>query len=179
LTLKQLDGKDSPPALLKLAGDPVVREFALRALTDRTKELKGLDARPFVAALADASPRVRAQALISLARLGDVSVARSILPLTARPKGSVMPAKKPQHAQPDPGRVLPHLAVRALVALGAADACLEALDGPHASGALWALRYMHDSKAVEGLIRKLGTVRSTQLRRGILATLVRLYHREA
>src|SRR5262245_59602801 len=85
-TLKQLDGKDSHPALLKLAGDPVVREFALRALTDRTRELKGLDPRPFVAALADGSPRVRAQALISLARLGDVSAARSILPLTARPK---------------------------------------------------------------------------------------------
>src|SRR5262249_15709723 len=46
-------------------------------------------------------------------------------------------------------------------------------------GALWALRYMHDSKAVEGLIRRLGTVRSTELRRGILAALVRLYHREA
>jgi putative membrane-bound dehydrogenase-like protein len=178
-TLKQLLGKDSHPALLKLAGDAAVREFALRALTDRKKELQGLDTKPFVAALADPSPRVRAQALISLARLGDGSTARSILPLTARPKGSVMPARKPVHAQPDPDRALPHLAVRALVSLGAADACLEALDGPYAQGALWALRYMHDSKAVEGLIRRLGAVRSTQLRRGILATLVRLYHREA
>ena len=48
-----------------------------------------------------------------------------------------------------------------------------------ARGALWALRYMHDSKAVEGLIKKLGTIRSPELRRGILATLIRLYHREA
>src|SRR5207244_6757171 len=32
-TLKQLDGKDSHPALLKLAEDAAVREFALRALT--------------------------------------------------------------------------------------------------------------------------------------------------
>ncbi len=46
-------------------------------------------------------------------------------------------------------------------------------------GALWAMRYMHDSKAVEGLIRKLGTTRAAELRRDILATLVRLYHREA
>jgi putative heme-binding domain-containing protein len=178
-TLKQLDGKDSHPALLKLAGDPVVREFALRALTDRKKDLKGLDTRPFVAALADRSPRVRAQALISLARLNDVSAAKSILPLTARPKGSAMPTTRPVHAQPDPDRVLPHLAVRALVSLGAVEACLEALDGPNASGALWALRYMHDRKAVEGLIKKLGTVRSADLRRAILTTLVRLYHREA
>src|SRR5262249_30833747 len=69
--------------------------------------------------------------------------------------------------------------VRALVALGAADACLEALDRPHARGALWALRYMHDRKAVEGLIGKLRTVRDSALRRDILATLIRLYHREA
>jgi putative heme-binding domain-containing protein len=38
---------------------------------------------------------------------------------------------------------------------------------------------MHDRKAVEGLIRKLGVVRSEELRRDILATLIRLYNREA
>ena len=177
--LKQLDGKDSHPALLKLADDAAVREFALRALTDRKKELAGLDTKLFVAALADESPRVRAQALISLGRLNDVSAAKSILPLTARPKGSVMPTKTPVHAQPDPDRVIPHLAVRTLVSLGAVDACLEALDGPHAQGALWAMRYLHDKKTVEGLIKKLGTTRSAELRRDMLATLIRLYHREA
>jgi putative membrane-bound dehydrogenase-like protein len=177
--LKQLDGKEAHPGLLRLAEDAAVREFALRALTDRKKELDGLDTRRFVAALADPSPRVRAQALISLARLNDVSAAKSILPLTSRPGGSVMPTRKPVHAQPDPDRVIPHLAVRALIALGAVDACLEAIDGPHARGALWAMRYMHDQRIVEGLIRKLATVRSLELRREILATLIRLYHREA
>jgi putative heme-binding domain-containing protein len=177
--LKQLDGKDSHPALLKLAEDRTVREFALRALTDRKPELGDLDAGPFVAALGDDSPRVRAQAVISLARLNKVETARNILPLTARPRGSVMPTKKPLQDQPDPDRVIPHLAVRALVSLGAVDACLEALDGPHADGALWAMRSMHNRQAVEGLIRKLGAVRSPELRRGILATLIRLYHREA
>ncbi len=44
---------------------------------------------------------------------------------------------------------------------------------------LRALRSLHDSKAVEGLIKKLPTTRSPQARRDILATLVRLYHREA
>jgi len=122
---------------------------------------------------------VRAQALISLARLGDASVARSIVPLTARPKDSPMPTKTPLHAQPDADRVIPHLAVRALVSLGATDACLDALDGPHAQGALWAMRYMHERKAVEGLIQKLRVTRSAELRRDILVTLIRLYHREA
>jgi putative membrane-bound dehydrogenase-like protein len=177
--LKQLDGRDSHPALLKLTEDAAVREFALRALTDRKKELDGLDPKPFVAALSDESPRVRAQTLISLGRLNDVSVAKQILPLTARPKGSVMPTKAPVHAQPDPDRVLPHLAVRTLVSLGAVDACLDALDGPYAPGALAALRWMHDRKAVEGLVKKLGTTRAADLRRDLLATLVRLYDREA
>jgi putative heme-binding domain-containing protein len=90
-----------------------------------------------------------------------------------------MPAKRPVHAQPDPDRVVPHLAGRALVALNAVDACLEALDGPHRDGALRALRSMHDKKAVEGLIKRLSTAWSPELRRGILATLIRLYHREA
>jgi putative membrane-bound dehydrogenase-like protein len=179
LALKQLDGKDSQPLLLKLTNDRDVREFALRALTDRKKELAGLDTKPFVAALSDPSPRVRAQALISLGRLNDVSAAKNILLLTARPKGSDMPTKKPVHAQPDPDRALPHLAVRTLISLRAIDPCLEAVEGPYAQGALWALRYLHDSKTVEGLIRKLGTIRSPELRRDVLATLVRLYHREA
>ena len=178
-TLKQLDGADSHKALLSLAEDAAVREFSLRALTDRKQELKGLDTKPFVAALADDSPRVRAQALISLGRLNDVTIAPGILPLTARPEGSVMPTRKEVHAQPDPDRVIPHLAVRTLVALGAIDACLDALDGADARGALWALRSMHDKKTVDGLVKKLGMIRSSELRREILGTLVRLYYREA
>jgi putative membrane-bound dehydrogenase-like protein len=177
--LKQLDGKESCTALLMLANDPALREFALRALTDRKNELDGLDTKPFIAALADASARVRAQALISLGRLNDVSAAKSILPLTARPTGTVMPTKTPVHAQPDPDRALPHLAVRTLIGLGAVDACLDALDGPYAPGALGALRYIHDQRAVDGLIKKLATVRSVELRRDVLATLIRLHHREA
>ena len=42
-TLKQLDGKDSHAAMLKLAETSAVREFALRALTDRKHEAEGLD----------------------------------------------------------------------------------------------------------------------------------------
>jgi putative membrane-bound dehydrogenase-like protein len=178
-TLKQLDGRSSHPSLIRLAEDDAVREFALRALTDRRTELDGLDARPFVAVLSDASPRVQAQALISLGRLGDVSAATSIIPLTSRPQGSAMPTTRPVQNQPDPDRIIGHLAVRALVALHAVDACVEALDGPHWQGALSAMRYMHDAETVAKLIKKLAVIRDTELRRGILATLIRLYHREA
>ncbi len=177
--LKQLDGVDSHAALLTLADDPKLREFALKALTDRRSELAGLDVQPFVAALADENLFTRAQALISLGRLGDASVAEQIIPLTSRAEGSVMPTQPPIHAQPDPDRVIPHLAVRALVALNAVDACLVAIDGPHHAGALRALRAMHDPHAVEGLIKRLSTAYSSELRRDILSTLIRLYHKEA
>ena len=90
-----------------------------------------------------------------------------------------MPTTRPVQAQPDPDRVLPHLALRALVSLRAVDACLEAIDGPYREGALRALRYLHEPKAVEGLIKKLNAAHSPEVRRDILATLVRLYHREA
>jgi putative membrane-bound dehydrogenase-like protein len=178
-TLKQLDRQGSHAALLNLADDATVREFVLRALTDRQTELAGLETKPFVARLADPSPRVRAQALISLGRLNDPRIAKSIVPLTSRPKDSPMPTQRPVQNQPDADRVIPHLAVRALVSLKAAEACLEALDGPHWQGALWAMRSMHEPQAVEGLIKKLATVRDLDLRRGILATLIRLDHREA
>src|SRR5262249_35066714 len=50
---------------------------------------------------------------------------------------------------------------------------------PDAGGALGARGYMHGRRAVEGLIAKLRTVRAVELRRDILATLIRLHHREA
>ncbi len=41
------------------------------------------------------------------------------------------------------------------------------------------LRSLHEPNAVEGLIKKLATTRTPEARRDLLATLVRLYHREA
>ena len=90
-----------------------------------------------------------------------------------------MPTKKPVNAQPDPGRVLPHLASRALIMLRAVDTCLDSIDGPHHEGVLRTLRFLHEPKAVEVLIKKLATTRSPEARRDLLSTLVRLYHREA
>ncbi len=177
--LKQLDGVAAHGVLLKLIGDEAVREFALRALADRKTELDGVEPAPFLAALADRSPRVQAQAVIALARLGDARVASSLVPLTSRPQGSAMPATRPINAQPDPERVVPHLAVRALIMLRAVDACLDAIDGPHYAGALRALRSLHEPRVVEGLIHKLMSTRSRERRREVLTTLVRLYHCEA
>ena len=178
-TLKQLEGADSQSSLLKLVDLPPVREFELRPLTAHGTEVEGVDLKPFVYALTNPSPCVRAQALISLGRLNNPAAAPSILPLTVREHGSVMPAERPIQNPPDPGRVLPHIAVRALVQLQAIDACLEALEGPYADGALWEMRYMHDRRTVEGLIKRLSAARTPELQRGLLVTLIRLYNREA
>ncbi len=177
--IKQLDGEKSHDFLLRIAGDGGLREFALRALADRRTQLSGVGTKPFLAALDDPSPRVRAQAIVALGRLGDPSVAARLIPLTSRPEGSPVPTARPVHAQADPDRAVPHLALRALIALRAVDACLNAIDGPHRAGALRALRALHEPKAVEGLIRKLAVTRDPSTRRDVLATLVRLYHREA
>jgi putative heme-binding domain-containing protein len=177
--LKQIEGIGSHASLRQLAQDDALREFALRALADRKSQLEGVEPAVFVAALADPSPRVRAQALIALARLGAPSVADRIVPLTMRPDGSSMPTERPISSRPDPDRAIPHLAIRTLVQLRAIDACLNAIEGPYREGALRALRSLHDPRTVEGLITKLTHSRGEEVRRELLATLARLYRREA
>ncbi|MGF1581428.1 MAG: NPCBM/NEW2 domain-containing protein [Gemmataceae bacterium] len=314
-TYKQLLGAKASPALVTLTKDETVREYALRALTDRMTQLQGVPTQVFVDALKDKNPRVQLAAMIGLGRLGNSEVAAALLPLATTKKaakkrqGFRVAVKKRQvadiqhditgakklylvvgdsgdgngndHAdwveprlvgpegemkltdlkwvsakagwggvyvnrncrnQPmrirkkqkvkygigthsvsiieynlpkgyttfkaqgsldesckgqgtvtfmvfadevpelfgstsDPASVLPHIAVRTLAELNATDACLQALDGPHRDAALWALRYMHNKKAVAGLIPRLRTS-DVERRRGILKTLIRLYFKE-
>ncbi len=179
-TLKQIDGAASHDFLAELTKDAAVREFAMRALTDRKSQLKNVSSELFVANLDGEDPRSTAQALISLGRLADSRSAAAILPWTRRAPASDSepPSKKAPHAQPDAERVIPHLAVRALVEMNAVEACLKALNGEMAEGALWALKYMHADTAVDGLVRQLGATREISRRQAILTTLIRLYHQE-
>lgn len=177
-TLKQLAVESSSKVLLGLLKDPDVREHALRALTDRKAGLDKLPLEPFMAALKDENPRVRGQALICLGRIGRSEAGEAIIPLTARASYQPKPTAEPLYKQADPGRVIPHLAIRALQNTNSVEACLKALEGPHSVGALWALKYMHNEVAVSGLIRSLSSVRNSETRQEILTTLIRLYFRE-
>ena len=177
-TLKQILGADSNAALLKLLDDASIREPALRALTDDKAGLDKLPLEPFLVALKDENPRVRAQGLISLGRLGRAEAGKAILPFTQRPSGQPAPTAKPLYKQADPGRVIPHLAVRALESCNAVKACLEGIEGPYSAGAFWALKYMHNEEAVSGLIGGLSRTQNADTREEILTTLIRLYHRE-
>ena len=177
-TLAQFGDEASHAELLKMAKDDAVREFVLRALTDRRSALQGLPLAPFVEALQDTNPRVRAQALICLGRLGRAEAAAAMLPLTMRRPNEPKPTARPLHKQPDPGRVIPHLAVRALAGCDAVEACLDAIAGPYADGALATLKTLHKKEVVLGLTSQLSRVRDAARRRQILTALVRLYFRE-
>ena len=78
-TYKQLLGSDSNPALLELANDAVMKEFALRALTDRLTQLDGLSTAPLQEALQSKEARIQAAAAVSLGRDGKKQAADALL----------------------------------------------------------------------------------------------------
>ncbi|MEZ6124727.1 MAG: discoidin domain-containing protein [Planctomycetaceae bacterium] len=172
--------------------DEALREHCLRALADRRTDADSVPLKRFIDGLADAAhPRVQAAAIVGLGRLladrtpktptedKRTAVAQHLMALTDVPEVGASPdisADDWRNAHPE--RVLPHLAVKALVDIDAVDACIDALTGPHRSGALWALKSMHSKDAVDGLFRVLSTSRDETLRREIWTTLIRLYHRE-
>ena len=92
---------------------PDLREFAIKSLGDRKRSDPRADASAVAPYLSDPEPRVRLQAVIALGKIGQTEFAPQILPLTA-----------------DPDLIVAHVAVKALVALDAGEACLKGLDDP-------------------------------------------------
>lgn len=82
------------------------------------------------------------------------------------------------HATPNPEIILPHVAVQSVISLNAVDAALESVGTNRERAGLWALKYMHDTKAVDGLIQKFSNANSSLSQKRIATTLIRLYHRE-
>ena len=328
-TYKQMAGAEANAALTGLAGDPEVREWVLRSLTDRKSQMEGVGKKILVEALKDANPRVQVAAAVGLGRLGDPSVAKDLLAAATTGKGgepavapgppafeskvidkngsvsidvdvskfkelylvvtdggngtstdhaawfdpvfvnaagkkvdlktlkwksaksewgrigfglsatgevlktrggkpapkglgthadSVIVFPVPRgatrfqargglastsqngsvqfivsdslpvmkagggnegpHATPNPGILLAHVAVKALVDLRAAEACVAAVGTAQSEGALWALRLMHDPRAVQGMMDKYSSAPSNEVRLGIVTALIRLFHRE-
>ena len=143
---------------------PSVAEFAIKAVGDHGPAVPEDVARSIVKFLADPNPRVRLQAALAVGRFGRVAQATSLLPLTA-----------------DADPVVAHVAVKALVALNAVDACLKGLADPRlAPGASMALRQLHDPRVVAGLIRMVeGSSKDLGKHKPALAALARLYFAEA
>ena len=179
-TYAQAAGEKGTRNLVKLTQETEMREFALRALADRKSRLTAVPIEPFMQGLKDPSARVQAAAIVGLGRLGRPEAAPALLQVKV-PASFVAPAKGAEgpHATPNPAIVPAHLAVRSLVSLNAVDACVNALNTQNATLALWTMRYLHDPKAVDGLITAYQQVKDEKLKKEILTTISRLYKKEA
>ncbi|THH40487.1 DUF7133 domain-containing protein [Neolewinella litorea] len=165
--------------LEELSREDKMREFALRAMADRKDCLAEVPLEPYLTAVHDPNPRVQAAAIVGLGRLGKLEAAETLLEVTvpATVKAPEGEAEGP-HATPNSSIILPHLAVRSLVELGAVEESVQAIDD-NPELALWALQYFHDPAAVQGLITGYETHDHPELKKDILQTLARLYHQEA
>jgi putative heme-binding domain-containing protein len=166
--------------LVKLAEEEKVREFALRALADRKTCLQGLPLDPFIAGVTDPNDRVKSAAIVALGRIGNPEAAEELLKVKV-PASFKQPETGTEgpHATPNSAIILPHVAVKSLVKLNAVDAAVDAIGSENSTIALWTLRYMHDPKAVDGLIKAYSDTDNMELKAEILATLSRLYKKEA
>ncbi len=173
-TFKQLYGKSSTKSLVELTEDPVVREFALRALADRKSELEGVPLEPFLNGLKDPNPRVQLQALNGLARLNATSAAPQIY------AASTTWNLDRKGLGEGENNIVPHVGIKALVSLKAVEASLAALEDPATQKvALRALQEMHLPEVVDGLISVAnGATDDLPLLEGTLGALARLYHKE-
>ncbi|WP_347157305.1 DUF7133 domain-containing protein [Pontibacter chitinilyticus] len=179
-TYAQAAGESGIKNLVALTQEQEVREFALRALTDRTTHLASVPIEPFLQGVKDPSERVQAAAIVGLGRLGRMEAVPALLQVNV-PASFAAPVRGTEgpHATPNAPVIPAHLAVQALVKLHAVEACVNAIGTENSTLALWALRYMHDPKAVDGLMAAYQHTNDEAFRKQILTTLSRLYKKEA
>ncbi len=179
-TYTQITGASGIDNLVKLATENNMREYAIRALSDRKSIAKSVSPELLLSALSDPSERVQTAAIIALGRSGKPEVADALLK-TKVPADFAPPAKGTEgpHATPHASVIPAHVAMQALVSLNATEACVKAIGGENSTLALWTLRYMHNSKAVNGLIAASQRTHDKALQKEILTTLSRLYKKEA
>ena len=166
-TLKQIYGKDSTRYIAELVADPTVREFALRAMTDRRTQLEGVPLQPYLDALTDKDPRIVLQALIGLQRLNAKEHATAIL--------SASTGWKEEGSSPR----LEHTAIATLSSLGNVPALLAAAKDPATRElALRAARRIHTEECVKGLLQLVGGTDDADLQVDALIALARLHFKE-
>ena len=166
-TLKQALGEKSHAALARLAANPAVAAWAIRALTDHEAQLGSVPAAPLLAGLKSADARTRKEAAVALARLGQPSFAAPLAALLG-----------------DADPIVAHSTVKSLVRLRAADAAFAVVAeaaAPEArrTDALRVIQSLHDVKVVDRLIALLARERDEARRDGLIRTLCRLAFTDA
>ncbi|MGV3772048.1 MAG: PVC-type heme-binding CxxCH protein [Verrucomicrobiales bacterium] len=164
--LKQALGTEAARSLVEIAAMDDVKEFALRALTDRKEQMKGVPHDLLVEALKHQNPRIKRQALTSLARVGDRAGADQMIQLLT-----------------DGDEYVAHTAMQALILIKASDAAFAVLDNataptPLRERALLVVQELHDPAVVDELISRLGNEQNESKRLGLFIALSRLYHVE-
>ena len=176
----QINHEGTIDNLVQLSKENAIKEFALKALTDRKSRLENVPLAPFIEALSDSSERIQAAAIIGLGRLGKKEAVKALLQIPV-PSNTIVPEKGTEgpHATPNAPIIPAHLAVKALVSINAIDQCIEAVKSEESALALWALKYMHNNRTVDGLIEAYTTSTNDVFKKEILITLSRLYKQEA
>jgi putative membrane-bound dehydrogenase-like protein len=166
-TLKQALGEASHATLARLAGDPAVAAWAIRALTDRADQLGNVATAPLLAGLRSTDARTRKEAVVAVARLGRAENAPALATLLG-----------------DSDPVVAHTAVQALVRLQDSAVALAIVDdstAPEArrTGALRVLQLEHEERVVDALLARLAREKDATRRESLIRALCRLYYVEA
>jgi putative heme-binding domain-containing protein len=178
-TYAQITEEDGIENLVELTDDEIVKEFALRALTDRKEYIDKVPAEPFLSALEHPSDRVRIAAIVGLGRMKRPGTAQALLNIPVPASFQAPPPwTEGLHASPHSAIIPAHAAVKALVNIGATEAILDAVESEKNELALWALRYIHESQVPERLISIYESSDEAEFKRQILRNLARIYHKE-
>ncbi|MEO7412319.1 MAG: hypothetical protein ABIZ81_03090, partial [Opitutaceae bacterium] len=166
-TLKQGLGEASHAFLARLAADPSISAWAIRALTDREDQLARVPEAPILAGLRSGDSRTRLEAIVAVARLGRPALAAAL----ASSLGDADP-------------VIAHTVVQALVRLRDTAVSFAALDDvagmpARRTDAMRVLQAQHDEKVVDQLIARLSRETEPARREDIVRGLCRLFYREA
>ncbi|MGB0744901.1 MAG: DUF7133 domain-containing protein, partial [Opitutales bacterium] len=138
-TFKQLVPQLAPHFLARLAKDKIVREYVLRAMTDRKSELQGVPVELYTKSLNDRNSRVVLQAMIGLERLQAKGSSRAILKASAQWKEAGISPR------------LEHTATAVLSSLADIPSLLKGTEDPATRALAYsALRRLHDKTVVDG-----------------------------
>lgn len=178
-TYAQIAGADGIDNLVELTQDESVKEFALRALADRKAYVDQVPVEPFLEGLNHSSDRVKIASIVGLGRLGQDEAIPALLtvsvPSTFR---APAPGNDGPHATPNSEIIPAHVAVKALVEIGATEELIRAVERDQNRLALWALRYVHEPMVVERLIGIYRDSENPSLQNQIIDLLARTYHTE-
>jgi putative membrane-bound dehydrogenase-like protein len=183
-TMRQGYGVSISDIFARLAADPTIAPWAIRAFGEYGDARGNFSHAPAMQAVNSADPRVRKEGVIALARFHGLSGvwADGVTPAQAfdgqREPAASIAAIIPRLADADP--IVAHTAMQVLRQLRATDASFAVLDNSQSStplrnGVLSVLRGVHDVKTVDGVIARLDKTKDAALRQGLLTSLCRLY----